>query len=212
MDFYKYMLELLPPLYKTPNTLARYKVIASQMNKLFEEIKKLPSKYVIDTCENEDLLVLGNNLGIPKLETDSWETYRQLIKINHYKLFTVPTHTNIVMLAKKVSGFEPYLKALWHNGDTEENDHGYYIAYDLPAEYPNKVLVELESFIGAGIKIQRDFFYKLEGITIYPAMYMFDDDQLNIDCEVYSPIKTLDMQLENYFNESLIQYEILSIN
>lgn len=211
MDYYKYMLELLPPLYKTHNSLARYKVLASQFNKLFKRIRELPLKYDIDICSNEDLLVLGSNLGIPKLETDSWETYRQLIKINHYKLFTVPTHDNIVRISRKVSGFYPLLKPLWYNGMEKENDQGYYIAYDLPADYPNKVLTELESFIGAGIKIQRDFFYKLEGVTLYPAMYMFDDDLISIECEVDSPKKNLEMKIDNFLEQTVIQYEFLNI-
>lgn len=211
MDFYSYMLELLPPIYKTKNTLARCKVISKEFNKLARKIKELPHRFVIDKCSNQDLLVLGSNVNVAKIDKDSWDIYRQLIRINYYKLFNVPTHKNIVSIATKVSGFYPILRPLWYDGPDLTNDQGYYIAYDLPGDYPNKVLIELESFIGAGIKIRRDFFYKLEGVTIYPAMYMFDNDQLNIECEVFSPIQKLNMKIDNYFNETLLQYEILSI-
>ena len=180
MDFYNYILEMLPPLYRTPNTLARYKVIASQMNKLFEEIKKLPSKYVIDTCENEELLVLGENVGVKKLETDSWETYRQLIAVEHYKLFNVPTHENIIKLVRKSTGFYPVLESLHYFGDSEENDQGYKLVYELPIDYNQKPLENVESFIGGGIKINREFLVSLDGCDIYWAQGILNDGVIKI--------------------------------
>lgn len=180
MDFYKYMIELLPPLYRTPNTLARYKVIASQMNKLFAEIKKLPTKYVIDTCSNDELLVLGENVGIKKLDTDSWETYRQLVAVEHYKLFNIPTHDNIIKLVRKSTGFYPVLESLHYFGEEQEYDQGYKLEYELPIDYNQKPLENVESFIGGGIKIEREFLISFEGCDVLWAQALLDDGVIKI--------------------------------
>lgn len=180
MDFYKYMVELLPPLYRTPNTLARYKVIASQMNKLFAEIKKLPTKYVIDTCSNDELLVLGENAGIKKLDTDSWETYRQLVAVEHYKLFNIPTHDNIIKLVRKSTGFYPFLESLHYFGEEQEYDQGYKLEYELPIDYNQKPLENIESFIGGGIKIEREFLISFEGCDILWAQALLNDGVIKI--------------------------------
>lgn len=180
MDFYKYMLELLPPLYRTPNTLARYKVIASQMNKLFAEIKKLPTKYAIDICSNDELLVLGENVGIKKLDTDSWETYRQLVAVEHYKLFNIPTHDNIIKLIRKSTGFYPVLESLHYFGEEQEYDQGYKLEYELPIDYNQKPLENVESFIGGGIKIEREFLISFEGCDILWAQALLNDGVIKI--------------------------------
>lgn len=164
---YKYLVEMLPPLYRTPNTLARYKVIAKQLNKLMDKIQQLPLKYIIDTCSNEELLVLGENVNVKKLETDSWETYRQLIAVEHYKLFNVPTHENIIRLVRRATGFYPKLESLYYYGSAQEYDHGYNISYELPIDFNQKPLENMESFIGAGIKIKREFITSLDGADIY---------------------------------------------
>lgn len=180
MDYYKYMLELLPPLYRTEKTLARYRVIADQMNYLFQEIQKLPTKYIIDTCSNEELLILGENVGVKKLETDSWETYRQLIAVEHYKLFNVPTHNNIIKLVRRSTGFYPVLESLHYFGDSEEYDQGYSLYYELPIDFNQKPLENIESFIGAGIKIKREFIVSLDGCDIYWGQAMLNDGVIKI--------------------------------
>ena len=180
MDFYKYMTEILPPLYRTKSTLARYRVIANQMNKLFNQIQELPSKFIIDTCSNDELLILGENVGIKKLETDSWETYRQLVALEHYKLFSVPTHENIVKLVRKSTGFYPVLESLHYFGESEEYDQGYKLTYELPLDFNQKSLENVESFIGAGIKINREFIVSLDGCDIYFGQGLLNDGIIKI--------------------------------
>lgn len=184
MDMYKYMINLLPPLYRTENTLKRYKIIGELMNKVSKRIDLLSNLYVIDTCKEEQLYILGDNVSMPKPEYMSLEEYRSLVKLTvYYNLVLVPTRNDIFRVIKKATGLAPEIKPLWTFGDKLENDHGYYIAYDLDLNFNTELLLNLEKLIGAGIKIKRDYFYRMQGQDIYPAMAMLDKDILTIECE-----------------------------
>lgn len=183
MNYYKYMVNLLPPLYRNKRVLDRYMVLGSLMNKVSELIKTLPNMYIIDVCYEEDLLRLGENIGYPKKEKQDFETYRSLLKIMYAKLFIIPTRDEIKKLTKRVTGYYPTIEPLHTKGDKQENDHGYYISYDLTNDATTDALNQVESVIGAGIKINRDYFYKLEGVKLYNAAALRDKDIISVGCE-----------------------------
>ncbi|MGL5716726.1 MAG: hypothetical protein ACRCX2_27170 [Paraclostridium sp.] len=202
MNWYSFMINNLPPLYRTSDTLKRYKVIAEQFQFLDEFLNQLKICSVIDLANEESLMILGSNLNVVRDLNDSLETYRKLVKIEYYKMFIVPTHNNIKNIVKKVTEFTPYMMPLWKQSlELLENDHGYHLAYDVDLSYPQKVLDTLEKVIGAGIKVKRDYIYKMEGSTIYPAVYFFDNDIMSIECEVDSPSKNLDVKQNLIFTQ-----------
>lgn len=183
MDMFKYLLQNLPPLYKTENTLKEYKVLSKFFDDIFKKIDDLQYKYIIDRADEKTLNVLGSNIDVLRSLEMDLESYRKILKINYFNMFLVPTHNNFMRATEKVTGFFPYIKPLWTFGSDQTNDQGLYISYDLGLDYNTEVLMKLESLIGAGIKIRRDFLYKMQGVTTYPACAIFDNDILSIKCE-----------------------------
>lgn len=205
MDMYSYMIQNLPPLYRTENNLKRYKVIANEMKKLFDRMNNLQLKYIIQTADLETLLVLGDNLNVKKEDYMTTEIYRKFVLIAYSNMFLVPTHNNLMNVIRKITGFHPTMQPLHTFGEQIENDQGLYIAYDVTNDYNTSVLLELEKLVGAGIKIRRDFLYKVEGVTIYPATYLFNNDTINIDCEIKSPSQNWDMKQDLTVASSYLQ-------
>lgn len=183
MDWYGFMVNNLPPLYRNDSTLKRYKVVAEQFKVIDKLCEELKYSVVIDLCSDEELLVLGTNLGVAKIETDSFETYRKLVKIEYYKVFIIPTHNEIKRIVKKTTGLYPSLNPLWYRGDEIENDQGYAITYDIPINFEQKILESSESVIGAGIKIVREFLFKLDGTEFKNACAILDIGTIKIGGE-----------------------------
>lgn len=205
MNILDFMLKNLPPLYKTENTLKRYKFLGKIFQEVYNKMHNMQYEYIIDMASADILEVLGNNINVPKPLGMDIETYRSILKIAYYNIFLVPTHDNLMRVTKKVTGFFPYMKPLWTFGSEEINDQGLYIAYDLDLNYNTEILLYLEKLVGAGIKIKRDFLYKMEGTTIYPACYFFDDDVLSINCEIISPIQDFKINQDLYLSQNYMQ-------
>lgn len=205
MNILGFMLNNLPPIYKNENTLKRYRALENQFKRLYNEIDSIQTKYIIETAELEQLLVLGENVGVHKEPYMDIETYRALVKIKYFNTFLIPTHDNIMRVTQKVTGLFPYMKPLWTFGSEEINDQGLYIAYDLDLNYNTEILIKLEDLIGAGIKIRRDYLYKMQGVTLYPATYFFDNDMMNIECEVLPPNQDLGINQELYLSQNYMQ-------
>lgn len=184
MNWYSFMINNLPPLYRTSDTLKRYKVIAEQFQFLDEFLNQLKICSVIDLANEESLVILGSNLNVIRDLNDSLETYRKLVKIEYYKMFIIPTHNNIKNIVQKVTGFYPSLRPLWEQGLLElENDHGYVLEYDIDLSYPQKILDSAERVIGAGIKVVREYQLKVENNDFLHAQALLDYDTWKIGGE-----------------------------
>lgn len=181
---YSYMIQNLPPLYRTENNLKRYKVIADEMKKLFDRMNNLQLKYIIQTADLETLLVLGDNLNVKKEDYMTTEIYRKFVLIAYSNMFLVPTHNNLMNVIRKITGLYPTMQPLYTLGSQIENDQGLHIVYDIDTSFNTGVLVELEKLVGAGIKIKREFITRLQGYTVYPASVLYNTDVLSIDCEI----------------------------
>lgn len=183
MDWYGFLLNNLPPIYKNENTLKKYKIISKSLETAEKCIESLKYINTIDLCTDQELLVLASNLGMVKNENDSFELFRKLVKIEYYKVFIIPTHNNIKKIIKKTTGFYPSLIPLWYRGPQTENDQGYSITYDIPLDFDQRILESSEKVIGAGIKIVREFLFKVEGIEFLNASSVFDTDTIKIGGE-----------------------------
>ena len=183
MKYLNFMLKHTPRVYHEENTIQSFRVFSEGIKSLEDDMNKLYKNIILDSAEMKGLEnIFGANLQRPRKILETEEEYRAILKAVIYSKQLVPTHDNILKVIKKVVSFYPILQPLHQLGDDIENDHGYYIAYDLTNGFNNDILDELEKIIGAGVKIERDYFYNMEGITIYPACVMYDDGVIDIDC------------------------------
>ncbi len=183
MDIYGFILNKLPPIYKTENTLKRYRVIAKELEKLFVTIHNLQFQYLIQTADLEHLLILGENVNVKKEDYMTTEIYRKFVQIAYSNLNFVPTHNELMKVIKKVTGLYPTMIPLPSEGPQIENDQGLHITYDIDTSFNTEVLIELEKLVGAGIKIKRDLITRLEGYQVYPASILYNHDIIEIQAE-----------------------------
>lgn len=183
MNYLNFMLKYTPRVYWEENTTKSFRVFSEGLKSIETDMNKLYKNSILDSAELNGLEnIFGANLQRPRKVLETAEEYRAILKAIIYSKQSVPTHDNILKVIKKVVGFYPILQPLHILGNIPENDHGYYIAYDLTNGFNNDILDELEKIIGAGVKIERDYFFNMEGITIYPACVMYDNEVIDIGC------------------------------
>lgn len=186
MNSFDFLINHLPTAYRgEENTRKQMKIWGVFFDTIISYVDALPTYFYIDTATEEWLELLGLNIGRPRKALEDLEVFRSIVKINYYNTFVVPTHNNILRITNNVTGFYPYLKQLWELDGTnfiaDNTDFAYYLAYDLTPTYPTAILDELEKFYMAGVKLIRDYLYKLEQNELKVATMMNNDDVLHVD-------------------------------
>lgn len=211
MNYLKNILKYIPPVYLEENTIKNSKVFTSAIDDFDNCIKTLYNNAILDLADDEGLDIFGANLKRPRRKIELTEDYRAILKAIIYSKQTVPTHDNILAIVKKITGFYPTLTPLHMTGDSLENDHGYYIAYDLTNNFNNDVLDEIEKIVGSGVKVERDYFFNLNGNTLYPACAIYDNQIITVECNEIKENENLEIGLEYKLVNTVYDDVILKI-
>jgi len=159
MTNYNFMVKHLPNIYRRSETLKRYKVIGAVLDELEAIIDSYPGLFYIDNATEEFLDLLGENVDRLRKSGESLDTYRQILKAKYYNVFFVPHYNNILKMIKNVIGNYPRDLIPGWDFDTAE-DLAYKIDYLLTPGFDPAALVEIESMIGAGIKVIAEYNYE----------------------------------------------------
>ena len=156
MTNYNFMVQHLPNLYRRPETLKKYKVIGAVLDSLETLIDALPGYMMIDLAPEDFLNLIGENIGRYRKSGESVETYRQILKAKYHNVFLVPNLNNLLRMIKSVIGQYPRDIVPGWAWDTPE-DLAYKIDYLLTPGFDPTALEEIESMVGAGIKLIAEY-------------------------------------------------------
>ena len=196
MTNYEKLISYVPQIYHKENNLKVLKIISKEFDKFEICIKSLEKMYLIDSCTNEYLVYIGENIGVYKTQDQSFNIYRTKIKMKMYTLFFVPLLDNFINFVENVTVY--YAENVKEGWQVAPNFESGVLNLDLvvPADASKELITDLEKLYSAGVKVNTDLYvetyapksiyglgmnlngYGLNTIGISDKRYLFPLDEI----------------------------------